>query len=216
MAAVPAATPASGGENPAATTSRIRALRLWPRPAPSLIPAARCSPTSGRRIREACRDVILDAVREQISDPAHVAYVLNRVEEEIAKLRADLPDALKLKEGELTAEQRRLANFVESIGARRGSQALANALVETERRADALTDEVDALRRSREEDLPSAADRVDQGPREQAPGCPRAAHSPLGSGSAGHPRPDPDGARDPRYRPALLPRRHNACSMPSP
>ena len=48
------------------------------------------------------------------------------------------------------AEQRRLANFVDFIGEGRGSQALAKALVETERRVDALTDEVDGLRRSRE------------------------------------------------------------------
>jgi hypothetical protein len=100
--------------------------------------------------RSLVEKVILEAVREQISDPEHIAYVLKRVEDEIAKLRADLPDTLKLKEAELTAEQRRLANFVDFIGEGRGSQALARALVETERRVDALTDEVDSLSRSRE------------------------------------------------------------------
>jgi hypothetical protein len=63
---------------------------------------------------------------------------------------SDLPDTLKLKEAELSAEQRRLANFVDFIGKGRSSQALAKALVETERRVDGLTDEVDSLRRSRE------------------------------------------------------------------
>ncbi len=94
--------------------------------------------------------VILGAVQDQISDPEHIAYVLKRVEEEITKLRSDLPDTLKLKEAELTAEQRRMANFVDFIGEGRGSQALAKALVETERRVDALSDEVAGLRRSRE------------------------------------------------------------------
>jgi site-specific DNA recombinase len=94
--------------------------------------------------------VILGAVQEQIADPEHIAYVLQRVEAEIAKLRSDLPDTLKLKEAELSAEQRRLANFVDFIGEGRGSQALAKALVETERRVDQLADEVNALRRSRE------------------------------------------------------------------
>jgi len=61
---------------------------------------------------------------------------------------SDLPDTLKLKE--LSAEQRRLANFVDFIGEGRGSQALGKALVETERRVESLTDEVDALRRSDE------------------------------------------------------------------
>jgi hypothetical protein len=75
------------------------------------------------------------------------------VEEEVAKLRSDLPDTLKLKEAELTAEQRRLANFVDFIGEGRGSQALAKALVETERRVSSLSEEVEALRRSREKIL---------------------------------------------------------------
>ena len=50
----------------------------------------------------------------------------------------------------MSAEQRRLANFVDCIGEGRGSQALAKALVETERRVGALTEEVDSLRRSHE------------------------------------------------------------------
>jgi len=100
--------------------------------------------------RTLAEKVILDAVKDELADPDHVAYVLRRVEEEIAKLRSDLPDTLKLKEAELFAEQRRLANFVDFIGEGRGSQALAKALVETERRVETLADEVDALSRSRE------------------------------------------------------------------
>jgi Recombinase zinc beta ribbon domain len=100
--------------------------------------------------RTLAEKVILGAVQKQIADPEHIAYVLHRVEEEIAKLRSDLPDTLKLKVAELTAEQRRLANFVDFVGEGRGSQALAKALVETERRVDHLADETDALRRSRE------------------------------------------------------------------
>jgi hypothetical protein len=100
--------------------------------------------------RTLAEKVILGAIQEQIGDTDHIAYVLQRVEEEIAKLRSDLPDRLKLKDAELTAEQRRLANFVDFIGEGRRSQALAKALVETERRVGQLTDEVDALRRSRE------------------------------------------------------------------
>jgi hypothetical protein len=96
--------------------------------------------------RTLAEKVILGAVQEQIADPEHIPYVLKRVEEEISKLRSDLPDTLKVKEAELTAEQRRLANFVDFIGEGRGSQALAKALVETERRVDQLGDEVDAMR----------------------------------------------------------------------
>ena len=78
-------------------------------------------------VRRLVEQVILGAIQEQIADPDHIAYVLQRVEEEIAKLRSDLPDTLRLKETELTAEQRRLTNFVDFIGEGRGSQALAKA-----------------------------------------------------------------------------------------
>jgi hypothetical protein len=98
--------------------------------------------------RTLAEKVIVEAVKDELADPEHVAYVLRRVEEEIAKLRSDLPETLKLKQAELSAEQRRLANFVDFIGEGRGSQALGKALVETERRVEALTDEVDALSRS--------------------------------------------------------------------
>ena len=77
--------------------------------------------------RTLAESVILDAVKDELADPEHVAYVLRRVEEEVAKLRSDLPDTLKLKEAELSAAQRRLANFVDFIGEGRGSQALAKA-----------------------------------------------------------------------------------------
>jgi len=100
--------------------------------------------------RTLAEKVILDAIKQRISDVEQDAYVLQRVQEEIAKLRADLPDNLKLKEAELAAEQRRMANFVDFIGEGRGSQALAKALVETERRVESLTAEVDGLRRSRD------------------------------------------------------------------
>ena len=90
--------------------------------------------------------VILAAVADVISEPEHIEYVLNRVEEEIAKLRSDLPDTLKLKQAELAGEQRRLANFVDFIGEGRGSDALAKALVETERRVEVLSEEVRGLR----------------------------------------------------------------------
>jgi len=36
--------------------------------------------------------VILEAIADAMSEPEHIEYVLNRVEEEIARLRSDLPD----------------------------------------------------------------------------------------------------------------------------
>ncbi len=100
--------------------------------------------------RKLAEKTILEAVREKLSAPEHIQYVLQRVEEEVGKLYEDVPRTIRVKETELTAEERRLGNFVDFVGEGRGSQALAKALVETERRAVALREELDGLRRSRE------------------------------------------------------------------
>lgn len=63
---------------------------------------------------------------------------------------SDVPETIRLKEAELQADERRLANFVEFIGEGRGSRALASALTETERRVEELRDEVEGLWRSRD------------------------------------------------------------------
>jgi len=55
-------------------------------------------------------------VLERLSDPQHIEYVLRRVEAEVAKLYTHVPESIHLKEVELTAEGRRLANFVDFIG----------------------------------------------------------------------------------------------------
>lgn len=100
-----------------------------------------------RKLAEA---IVLKAVREQLSRAEHIRYLLEQVEAEVAKLYVHIPETLRTKEAELSAEERRLANFVDFIGEGRGSQALAKALVETERRVEALREALDGLRRSRE------------------------------------------------------------------
>lgn len=93
---------------------------------------------------------ILKAVEDQLSEPGHIRYVLERVEEEVRRLYSHIPETIRLKETELSAEERRISNFVDFVGEGRGSQALAKALVETERRVEALREELDGLRRSSE------------------------------------------------------------------
>jgi hypothetical protein len=80
---------------------------------------------------------------------AYIEYVLRRVEVEIAKLYTHVPESIHLKEVELTAEERRLANFVDFIGEGRGSRTLAQALLESERKVEALKEELNSSRRSR-------------------------------------------------------------------
>jgi len=100
--------------------------------------------------RKLTERIIVKALQEQLSEPGHIRYVLEQVEEEVRKLYSHIPETIRLKETERSTEERRLANFVEFVGEGRGSQALAKALVETERRVEALREELDSLRRSSE------------------------------------------------------------------
>jgi site-specific DNA recombinase len=159
--------------------------------------------------RTLAEKVILEAIKQRISEPEQIAYVLQRVEEEIAKLRSDLPDTLKLKEAELAGEQRRMANFVDFIGEGRGSQALAKALVETERRVESLTADVDGAASQPGQGLPDAAGRVDQRAAQPSPRGTGVPHGKVGASAPHHPRSDPDGAGHAGYRPPLLSRRHD-------
>ena len=94
--------------------------------------------------------IILENLIARLSSSAAIHYILQRVEEEIGKLYAHIPETLRLKETELNAEERRLANFVDFIGEGRGSRTLAQALLDTERKVDALKEELEDLRRSRD------------------------------------------------------------------
>ncbi len=99
--------------------------------------------------RKLAEQIILGAVMEQVGRPAQVRYVLERVGAEVARLSEHLPETIRAKEAELVSEERRLAHFVDFIGEGRGSQALAKALLETERRVEVLREELEGLRRSR-------------------------------------------------------------------
>jgi hypothetical protein len=100
--------------------------------------------------RKLAENVIVEAVRDGLSLPKHIRYVLKRVEQQVSRLYSDVPETIRLKETELSSEERRLADFVEFVGGGRGSRALAEAVLETERRVETLKIELGGLRRSRE------------------------------------------------------------------
>jgi hypothetical protein len=103
--------------------------------------------------RSLAEKVILQAVCERLSQPDEVARVLSMVGSAVAELRRDLPENIRLTEAELASEERRLANFLDFVGEGRGSRALGQALEETERRVDALREELDGLRLSQQKVL---------------------------------------------------------------
>jgi site-specific DNA recombinase len=100
--------------------------------------------------RKRAERMIVGAVSSRLHDADHLRYILEGVEQEIGKLRADLPETMKLKEAEWQDQQRRLDNFIEAIADGRDSKTLAKALTEAERRVEALKEEVQGLEEARE------------------------------------------------------------------
>jgi len=100
--------------------------------------------------RKLAERIILSAVRDRLCSVDNLQYVLRRVEQEVRELNRDLPETIKLRQAEHENEQRRVQNFVEFIAEGRGSRALGEALAASERRADELRVEIQALRRSQD------------------------------------------------------------------
>jgi hypothetical protein len=93
--------------------------------------------------------VLVAGLRDRVLDTENVHYVLTRVEQEVARLYADAPETVRLKQAELQAEERKINNFVEFIGEGRGSRALAQALEAAEQSTNRLRAELDTLERAR-------------------------------------------------------------------
>ncbi len=100
--------------------------------------------------RKRAEKIIVGAISERIQDAEQVRYVLEQVEKEISKLQSTLPEEMKIKEAELASQQRRLENIVNAIAEGRDSKTLGDALLDTEKRVEALREEVEGLRASRE------------------------------------------------------------------
>ena len=80
---------------------------------------------------------VLAAVQEQLRDLPALRYVLERVEAEVKRLHAHLPEETELKRAALAAEERRIANYIAFIGDGKATHALGEALGAAEQRATA-------------------------------------------------------------------------------
>ncbi len=98
-----------------------------------------------RRVAEAR---LVSAVKERISDAPALRYVLERVQLEVTRLNADLPEQLKVRRTALASEQRRVANFINFIGAGKATRALGDALAAAEHKVDDLQGEIAVLEAS--------------------------------------------------------------------
>lgn len=84
--------------------------------------------------RKLAETLILNALKNKISDPDSITYILRQVEEEIRRMSSHLPETVQLKQAELDHEQRKIDNFVMFISQGNGSEAIARALSEAEQR----------------------------------------------------------------------------------
>lgn len=89
--------------------------------------------------------VVLAELRDRLASPENVLYLLRRVQREVTKVYADVPEAIRAKRLELQALQSRIANFVDYIGEGRGSRALAKALETAEKEGNAIEAEIQGL-----------------------------------------------------------------------
>lgn len=94
--------------------------------------------------------IITAGVREKLSSTENLAYILKRVEESVARMCSDVPETIRLKEAELQAEERRVANFIEFVAEGRGSKSVAGALEISEKKVHDLTGELSLLRQSQD------------------------------------------------------------------
>ncbi len=94
--------------------------------------------------------IITAGVREKLSSTENMAYILKRVEDAVARMCSDVPETIRLKEAELQAEERRVANFIEFVAEGRGSKAVAGALTISEQKVQELAAELSMLRQSRD------------------------------------------------------------------
>ena len=70
------------------------------------------------------------------------------MESEISDLYSDIPDSIRRKESDLRAEEKKLSNYINFIGEGQASRTLNEALLESEKKIDALQAEIDGLRQA--------------------------------------------------------------------
>ena len=99
--------------------------------------------------RTVAERIIVAAVRDRLTFSENLQYLFKRVEEEVGKLYADLPETIRLKQTEFEAEERRVNNFIAFIAEGRSSRAVTEALAASERKVEELRTEVEGLLKSR-------------------------------------------------------------------
>ncbi len=98
--------------------------------------------------RTVLENLILDEVKQLLSDPVNIQRVLTSVAKKMQKLYSDFPNQISRKEKELASEERKLNNFIEFIGEGKGTRSINHALIECENKIDELKNKIYVLQTS--------------------------------------------------------------------
>lgn len=101
--------------------------------------------------RTVAESVIIGAVQGKLSSRENLSYICERIWRMVREKGSAAPQAIRMKQTELDAEERRVTNFVEFIAEERWSRGLAGALALAERKVDFLRVELAALQDARVE-----------------------------------------------------------------
>ncbi len=100
--------------------------------------------------RTLAEKVVLSALRERIGDSAKIRYIFEQVKEGLRKNAETTPADILEKQNELVKEERRIGNFVASVGDGRASKALLDALALAEGKAEQLRFDLALLQKGKE------------------------------------------------------------------
>ncbi len=98
--------------------------------------------------RDLAEKIIVNALQERLADPRAIRYVFEQLQEEIARLSADVPDLIRRRKEQLGRERRRLDNLVNFIADGRASAAVRDGLEKTEQTVSLLKAQVAELTRT--------------------------------------------------------------------
>ncbi len=98
--------------------------------------------------RSVLENLILDDVKQLLSEPENIQSVLNSVANKMKELYSEFPNKITRREKELASEERKLNNFINFIGEGKGTRSLNHALIESENKIDKLKNEIHVLQTS--------------------------------------------------------------------
>ena len=101
--------------------------------------------------RKKLESFFMQALLEKVLKAEHLQLIYKKIEEEIKKQFAHLPEEIRLKKRELERLETRIHRFIEFIAGARGTPSIAAALEDAESKAEPLKTEIESLEKTQGE-----------------------------------------------------------------